>query len=248
MNHSKEYFNNNIADLGYLIQHIGWSWEEEDFTINKDIKEFEQFDGKKFIGAGVSTMVFENSNPDKVSCLCIDINKMRYLEETGMANYEFKKFIKFKHNNTEHYVGLYEVDKLYPLTKEAELEIVDKFDIPITAIVSDTTLDKFKKELLGLKVDIDLLNQINEDSEIGRITIDINKGGLMTNKEGEVLCFDPVCSLDTLLLFKKRFKGTLEEELKKNLKEYKKKGQDLIKDFKRKLPTNDKFVSSDFII
>jgi len=168
------YFNSQTPDLGNLLEYL-------------ENNNFKEINGKEQIGCGISTMIFDNG--DKVIGFCIDYNKLLYLNKTKIANFKFNKFLSFEHNNEVHYVGMYEMDKLLPLSQE-QLTLLEELNLSpnsdyVDKEINVKVLDIIKKS--NAFVDFDVIEQINNKKYTDTCVYDFNPNQFLNDKN-----FDPI--------------------------------------------------------
>lgn len=198
-----KYFNVNTPDFGDFLEYH-----------KQNVKEIR---GKEQLGCGISTVVYDNG--DKILAYCIDYNKLLYLKKTKIGNFKFLKFFPYRYNEKEHYIGVYEMDKLNQLPVKEREYLRQLKKLPNTNYV-DQTVDprvmKFIDEMNAF-IDWDVMKKIHNKRHTGACLTDINQNQFLKDNEDNYICVDPLCSEKILNLYQKKFGYPHWKEQNKNL-------------------------------
>jgi hypothetical protein len=172
--------------------------------------------GKKPIGRGVFSAVFEGSKPDRVAKLTVDPLSYWMLNDpyVGLSGKHFPKV--FENSGEVGYseifglgcpIYLYEIEKLKPVRKTEASRLARKITKAHHYGCGGTASRQFKNMAKRLDGEIpssltDSLLELSEFCEISDADrcgfIDLHLGNYMARDDGELVFTDPICNLEII--------------------------------------------------
>ena len=154
-------------------------------NVFSSIEDITEVKNKKGIASGVSTIVYNSDNTNKVICLSIDYAKVLYLKSISeLINFKFLRVAPYRFENKLQFVLIYEMDLMEEISYEEGL-IVESLDLED---IEDILYDS------GYYIDFDLINNISNKKHLPACQYDIHPGQFLKDNSNEIICIDPILS------------------------------------------------------